>query len=342
MNPSPDARQGDLVKSSGSRPLRASVVVITWNRPAYVEDNLQHLHRLEDVPDEVFVVDASPDDRTAAVVHAFPGVRRLPFPPGAGHMTTSRNHALEHVTGDVICFLDDDANVEPGWLTEVLRVFASDQRIGAVSGRTCNGQPGEAQQGLDRVGRLLEDGELTGNFAAAVSDLVEVDHGIGANMSFRRHVLAELGGFRDDFPGTALREDTDLFLRIRAVGYKAVFTPFAIANHVAAPHVVGRRFDYRYVFWARHNHVLLLARNVGMRSAMFRRWLAAAAVIAWRDPHPVVARRLFRGLVATVGLVAGLVSAVSRAGLGPCEPRRNDAVGKRIRAHLSAEQDVAG
>lgn len=321
--------------------LSATVVVITWNRPQYVQDNLEHLMRLQTAPQQVLVVDASPDERTAAVVAGFPGVVRLPFPPGAGHMTTSRNHALEHATGDVVCYLDDDANVQPQWLTEVLRAF-EDPIVGAVSGRTRNGQPGEAEDGPGQVGRLLDSGELTGHFACDTGETIEVDHGIGANMSFRSDVLAQLGGFRDDFPGTALREDSDLFLRVRALGHKAVFTPFAVADHVAAPHVKGQRFDFRYLFWARHNHVLLLARNVGLLSPMSRRWLARAAVSAWQDAHPVLARKLFRGLVATVGLLAGLVNALGKSGVAKRSPVRQDATGQRIRAVLSSRHGLPG
>ena len=95
-------------------------------------------------------------------------------------------------------------------------------------------------------------------------------------MAFRRSVLAELGGLRDDFTGVAVREDTDLFLRVRALGYRAVFTPHAVVDHVGAPHVRGRRFDYRYIYSARRNHVLLLARNFGLCSPELRRWI-------WKD-----------------------------------------------------------
>src|SRR3954468_2940241 len=144
---------------------RVSVVIVSWCRPAYVRSCLEHLARLSSRPGEVVVVDASTDDRTAAVVHDFPWALRVPFPGGAGHMTTSRNVALLHVTGDIVAFIDDDANVRPDWLRGLLSEFA-DPGIGAVAGRTCNGFPGEESQGADAIGRLLPTGDLTGNFAA--------------------------------------------------------------------------------------------------------------------------------------------------------------------------------
>lgn len=311
----------------------ATVVIITWNRPAYVRDSLEHLTRLERRPDQVIVVDASPDERTADVVNAFPGVTRIAFPDGAGHMTRSRNAALLSARGDVICFLDDDANVQPQWLTRVLEQF-EDPRVGAVAGRTLNGQAGEEQEGRDQIGRVLPHGELTGHFAADPGSVVDVDHGIGANMSFRRSVLGELGGFRDDFPGTALREDTDIFLRVRALGYKAVFVPEALAVHVAAPHVKGRRFDWRYVFWGRHNHALLLARNYGLLSPIFGRWLRHALRAALADHHPQPLRRAFRVLVSVAGIVCGAGRSLLKAGAKPLAPARSDVAGAAVRAAL--------
>lgn len=315
--------------------LRTTVVVITWNRPTFVGDCLGHLGRLERRPDQVLVVDASPDDRTAAVVARYPWATWIAFPGGAGHMTRSRNAALHHATGDVVAFLDDDANVQPQWLGAVVRAFA-DPTVGAVAGRTLNGQPGEEAEGVDRIGLLLPDGELTGNFAADPGEVRDVDHGIGANMSFRRDVLAELGGFRDDFPGTALREDTDMFLRVRALGYRAVFVPDAVAVHVAAPHVKGERFDWRYVFWGRHNHALLLARNVGVFSSCFRRWLATAVATSFTVSGRSLPRKVFRTAASLAGLLAGLGTVILKKALGPQLPQRRDDEAERIRSLLRA------
>ena len=65
---------------------------------------------------------------------------------------------------------------------------------------------------MSAIGRLLPDGRLTGFFGADPGRIIDVNHGIGANMAFRRHVLGRLGGFRDDFRGIGgVREDTDVF-----------------------------------------------------------------------------------------------------------------------------------
>jgi GT2 family glycosyltransferase len=313
---------------------KVSVVIVSWCRPEYVRACLAHLMNLTPKPDEVVVVDASADDRTAAVVNDFPSVLRVRFAGGAGHLTTSRNVGLLHVSGDVIAFIDDDAYVRDGWLTAILAAFV-DRGVGAVAGRTCNGTPGEESEGIAEIGRILPSGDLTGYFAADPGATIEVDHGIGANMSFRREVLARLGGFRNDFLGVgALREDTDIFLRLRALGYRVVFAPAAAVDHVGAPHVRGRRFDFRYLFWARHNHALLLARNFGLASSEFRTWVATELGRVLNARHPNRLRRAVRIALGVAAIAAGIAACLRKARWRASDPVRRDAVGEQIRAHL--------
>jgi GT2 family glycosyltransferase len=312
-------------------PPTVSVVIVTWLRPEYVRDCLEHLAALRPSPNQIIVIDASADARTAEVVAGHAGVERIAFHEGAGHMTTARNAGLRYADGEIIAFLDDDANARVGWLEGLLEAF-SDPFVGAVAGRTCNGVPGEDASGVGEIGLIRPDGELTGNFAADPGRVVEVHHGIGANMAFRRSVLADLGGFRDDFPGAALREDADAFLRVRALGWRTVFAPSAIVDHVGAPHVRGHRFDYRYQFWARCNHALLLGRNFGIGSMQFRGWITS-------ELRPDVGtgsafRRAVRVALAYVGIGAGVIVGAIKGGWHGRAPERRDDVGEQIRHEL--------
>jgi GT2 family glycosyltransferase len=322
------------LRGSNIRP-RVSVVIVSWRRPDYVRSCLEHLALLNSGVDEVFVIDASDDAQTRVVVAAFPWAQHVRFLRGAGHMTTSRNVGLLQATGDIVAFIDDDANVRTGWLRGLLDAF-SDPVVGAVSGRTCNGLPGEESEGVEAIGQVLPNGELTGNFAADPGSLIEVSHGIGANMSFRREVLARLGGFRDDFRGTGgVREDTDIFLRVRALGYRVVFSPNAVVDHVAAAHVKGRRFDFRYMFWARHNHALLLARNFGLGSSEFTTSAITEISRAAKASHSNIFRRGARILMGFAGVLTGIAVSLWKARWAPSDPVRRDSTGESVRRHLS-------
>jgi hypothetical protein len=116
----------------------------------------------------------------------------------------------------------------------------------------------------------LPNGGLTGNFTVDTGGTVEVDHFIGANMSFRRAALAEVGGIHDYYPGTCLREETDPALRVRIAGWRLLFQPTAVVDHVSGTYAKGRRFDIRYSYYAQRNHLVLIAAVVGLRSPQFR------------------------------------------------------------------------
>ncbi len=254
----------------------ATVAVVTYERPEFVARCLEHLGRQTVAPGEVIVVDSSQSTDTARLVRErFPEVRYEICPAGIGATATARDIAYRRTGGEVLAFVDDDAFAEPDWLERLLPIFA-DPEVGAVGGRQIRGQPGELTDGLDEIGRLRDDGTLTGHFAADPGAPVPVDHLLGANMAFRRSVLDELGGIRDGYSGTCMREETDLCLRVRAAGYRLVYTPDAVVEHVAAPYAKGRRFDMRYVYWAQKNHLILLIRNFGSADPIVRRYLSAS------------------------------------------------------------------
>ncbi|GAB2973847.1 glycosyltransferase family 2 protein [Actinotalea caeni] len=253
--------------------LTASVVIITYARPDYVRTCLEHLGRLSTAPREIVVVDASPDDRTITLVaEEFPDVRLVRNELGPGTMPESRQLGYAATDGDVIAFIDDDAFVDPDWLDQLLAPY-EDPSVVAVGGRALNGIEGEETSGLGEIGRLLPDGRLTGNFAADPGRVIEVDHLLGANMSFRRSALDAIGGIRGNYPGTCLCEESDISLRLGKAGGRLVFQPRAIVRHVAAPYTSGgKRFDRRYLYYARRNHLMLLVRVFGWRDPLVRRY----------------------------------------------------------------------
>jgi GT2 family glycosyltransferase len=304
--------------------LQAVVVVATYRRPDHVRTCLEHLAAQTLRPARTIVVDASPDDLTRTVVADFDAVEYRRNDHGAGTLATSRAIGIEGVDADVVAFIDDDAYAFPEWLEELLQPYV-DPTVGAVGGRALNGQADEANQGLGQIGLLLPDGRLTGYFAADPGRVVDTDHMLGANMSYRLEAARRVGGVHDFYPGTCLREDADMPLRLGRAGWRIVFAPRAVVRHVAGQYAKGVRFDSRYRYYGSRNHVVLLATTLGYRDPVFRSYLATAvrtaggdlrgAVTAlkapgWRAKSRGAAGACRRAAIGVAGTAAGLVASV--------------------------------
>lgn len=290
-----------------------SVVIPTYNRADFIRTCLEHVHAQSFPPKEIIVVDASPGDETEQIVSSFPSVVYVRSPHGRGTTASSRALGLKHVSADVVAFLDDDAYPWPNWLLELARRY-EDPRVAGVGGRAINGQPGEDTEGLGQVGKLLPDGSLTGFFAAVTEEDVEVDHLLGANMSMRCDVIRQLGGIRDYYPGTCLREESDIALRARAAGFRLIYTPDAVVRHVGGTYAKGHRFDRRYEYWGARNHIVLLMTTLGPRDPRTRANLGAT--VQRVAAHLSYALRSIAGKPGgSANRLRGAANGLSRAGV---------------------------
>jgi GT2 family glycosyltransferase len=321
--------------------VRVSVIIVTLNRPDCVRRCLDHLAVQTPCPDQVIVVDGSTDTRTRDLCARHGDVLYLRNEAGAGHMTRSRNIGLMEASGEIIAFIDDDAFVHEGWLSNIVAPYA-DPAVAAVGGRVVQGtRPPEPWVEISKIGKLMPDGELYAGFDTDSRRILEVDHMMGCNMSFRAAVIAELGGFRDDFPGTEVCEESDMSLRVRRLGHKILFNPGAVVTHIGAPQFKGRRFDARYNYYAGHNNALLLIRNFGLCSRLFFRFLLSSSVDRTCDllrSIPMGARSaggaFYRFSAYFTGLMIGILIALAKRLRHGLSPIRNDASGSGIRQNL--------
>lgn len=300
--------------------LSVAVVIPTYNRPGRLVDCLRHLASQTRRPDRIVVVDSSPDDETKRALREFPDVIYVRNPLGRGHTAESRAIGVSLCDEDIIAFLDDDANARPDWLVQLVRRY-DDASVAAVGGSALNGYAGEREEGVGSIGLLLPDGRLTGFFAADPGRDVDVDHLLGANMSFRRSAIEAIGGIRGGYPGTCLREESDLALRVARSGGRLVYTPDAIVDHVPGEYAKGKRFDRRYVYFANRNTIVLFARVFGLGAPILRRYVRLAArevrsellralraVLAAARVRPALTARTVVGGITRAGAVAAGVA----------------------------------
>ena len=334
--------------------LRLSVVIATLNRPDCVQRCLDALLAQEPRPQQVIVVDSSPDSRTDDVVkefmrtHGAQGFDDLIYQKNTdGYLCTpnSRNKGLLLATGDVIAMIDDDAFVREGWAARFLEAYETHgPELAAVGGRVLNiGQPIPTDISPDTIGRFYPDGNITGHFDADAPGNIYVDHLMGANMSFRREALARVGGFRQDqrFGVSGVREETEVFVRFQKLGLKVLYVPGAVVDHLGAPQAFGNRFDLRYRFWTNRNHAIMTVRNHGVAAPILWRNIAKSSALSALSAGKKVGGAVAGLGVEGAGWVVGLAMGLNFLRKSGKNPILNDPLAQQIREKLSQPNSVS-
>lgn len=200
-----------------------SIIVPVYNQAKYTIECLTSVAATaSEARFEVIVIDDASQDATRELVSGIEGVRYLRNERNAGYLRTV-NRAAKAATADTLIILNNDTQVQKGWLRPLLDAL-TDTRVGIAAPMLlfANGRLQEAggklcaDGGSSMIG-LFDDPELP-RYAYDR----EVDYVSGACIALRRKDFDELGGF-DERYAPAYCEDSDLCMRIRAAGMRVQY-----------------------------------------------------------------------------------------------------------------------
>jgi GT2 family glycosyltransferase len=217
-----------------------TVAVCTRDRPASLARCLEALKRLDYRGLDILVVDNAPSGPTTErlVRESFSQVRYVQEPrPG---LSWARNRAISETQAEIIAFTDDDAVVDPGWVSALADVFVDDANVMAVTGLVVPYElETEAQILFERYGGFGR-GFVRRWASSGVSDARwrsyhhTAQFGTGANMAFRRAVFEQVGCFDEALgAGTVTQggEDLEMIFRVLQEGHALVYEPRALVRH---------------------------------------------------------------------------------------------------------------
>lgn len=218
---------------------KISVIIVTWNALDHLQTFLPSVSKSDYSDFEVVIADnASTDSSTEWVRQHYPACNIVTFPKNYGYCG-GNNRATDHVSGDILVFLNNDVRVDPDWLKQINLCF-EDPDVSVVQPKIRSAaEPerfeyaGAAGGYIDKMGYPFCRGRI---FDAVEEDHGQYDQGVslfwasGAAMAIRRDVFNELGRFDENFQFHM--EEVDLCWRCLNRGYKIKFCPKSIVYHL--------------------------------------------------------------------------------------------------------------
>lgn len=232
----PAAAQRSASQEARDTSLTFSVVIVTFNAPPTLERLLHSLRwqRYEGDFEVIVVYGPAVRDETAALARRFPDIRlgRCPI----DNIATARNIGIGMARGDIVAFTHPDAIPHPEWLAQLAAAFA-DPAVGAAGGYVLGATGFDYEYRYCLANRLGDPDRsaMRPEPHLAFPSSYCFPHLSGANSSFRRSALAEIGGFDEAY--AYYLEDTDICLRLVDAGYVIAQVPGARVQH-ARPDVL--------------------------------------------------------------------------------------------------------
>ncbi|MDP3103608.1 MAG: glycosyltransferase family 2 protein [Candidatus Methanoperedens sp.] len=210
-----------------------SIVVLNWNGKQYLQNCLSSLLR-QNYPniEIIFVDNGSTDGSVAFVREKYPYAIIIMHKKNLG-FAQGVNSGITASHGKYIATINNDAEADSGWISNLMHVMGSDPRIGSCASKMLRYYDRNI---IDSAGIIVYQ-----NGNAYDRGAQEVDRGqydvqteifgacAGAAL-YSRKMFEEIGPFDDKY--FAYFEDVDLSFRMHLFGWKCIFVPDAIVYHI--------------------------------------------------------------------------------------------------------------
>ena len=256
-----------------------TLIICTYKRSQPLLKLLLSVQHQTLYPNEILIVDGSPDDFTKEMLtqNSFQNLKYFKVDENDRGLTKQRNYGIARVeeASEVVCFLDDDTILEPNYFEEIIKTYSLFPEVLGVGGyitnetnwtKTTSDYQAKVNEffydgwkrkdgsrfvwrkklGLDSnrpPGCLPEfsHGRSIG-FLPPSGKIYEVEQLMGGVSSFRKSVFKEFQ-FSTYFEGYGLYEDADFTLRLSKVGKLYINTNAQLGHYHDAS---GRPNKYDY------------------------------------------------------------------------------------------------
>lgn len=285
-----------------------SIIIATRNRERTLLPCLRsvaHLNTLDGEKEIILINDGVQFSQTLKAVASEMSAKVVHSKSRLG-LTAARNLGVKLAVGNVCAFIDDDVEVHPMWLESLRKDYFqrnSDAVCGRITTKSLNDPPSERLP----VGCIGLNGHQYLNYTSSKFWFVEKMP--GCNMSFRKSILQEIGGFDENFGEHCYADDLEVSLRLIKRGFKILYDPQAVVWHKEVPEGGTRAEPHVYALYGIRNATyvyLKLCESPKKFSAIIRSNFGVTTMCLKRDLRKSRERHIFRILsCAMKGFVSG-------------------------------------
>jgi len=240
--------------------MKFSLIICTYQRPAALINLMESLQEQLLVPDEILIIDSSPNDKSNIALQEkfYPGLKYFKVGVEGRGLTKQRNFGIQKVaeTSEIVCFLDDDIVLTPEYFKNLISTYSQNPNALGVGGAIID----EVQWRTNPLGNAIEFDEfemdgyvrkfgsrnvlrkklgllsdqppgfmpefsngLSIGFFPPSDKIYPVEFFMGGVASYRKELFEKVD-FSSYFEGYGLYEDMDFCLRASKIGQLYVNT----------------------------------------------------------------------------------------------------------------------
>ena len=233
-----------------SSPIKISATICSYNRARFIIQAVESIFNQDYDKNlfEVIVVDNNSTEDVIGVLEAYkqqhPDYNFRYFTETQQGVAHTRTRCAKEARGEIVAYLDDDSEAQPGWLSSMASFFDEHPGVYEVGGRI--------------IPYFLTDIPawyskyffgLVGTFdlGPQTKKLTKEKYPCGANMAFRKKVFDEIGYFNTllgrSGTGMLATEEKDIFKKVLAAGHEVYYLPDVWVKTA----VEANKFDANYV-----------------------------------------------------------------------------------------------
>ncbi len=272
-----------------------SAIICTHNRADYLGAAIDSLLGQAYPAYEIIVVDNASTDATKAVVDARLPHSRLTYVYEATlGLSAARNRGAALAQGDILAYLDDDAEASPQWLAALAEAFSLHPQAAIAGGQVSLIWPPGASSPRWLSPTLSESlgAYDLGSALRLITDPGQTPRGL--NYAVKKGFLDGVGGFDPQLGrvGKNLLSNEELHLTQQALasGFEVLFVPQAQVGHHVAPERLNPGWFLRRSWWQGISECYreqlshsLTPQRLWARGVCLLRGLAKS-LRGWRDP----------------------------------------------------------